>query len=248
MLKGKILETNTLKFHLCWNKEKTFLIYHQITIEYPTIAMSSVEELTKQVEELSLIVKKQQTLLQKTGQQVLSLQVDAQKKRVEDFEPTSLSGKGKTTKRVSALESTDFATNEDLVQLVGELQGQLEILEERSIRRLINSQKKDTENLALVLNHDGEQPPLELFPSNIEEFTKIKDEELVQLARFYELLPPTAEERAQFEDFVEGKTESPENPDLKITAASYTKEDLVEAFDSIARFIGVKVRRGVDAW
>lgn len=205
--------------------------------------MSTVEELTQKVADLTILVQKQSQLLSKTGQQVLTLQVDAQRQRVSDFDPKG----GKPTR--STVDTSDFATNEDIVQLVGELQGQLDILEERSMRRLINSKKGKTEVLALIPNHDGEEPNLEFFPRDIEAFSKIDDNTLVKLARFYEKLPPTKEERAQFEDFVEGKIEKvPDQDDIQVDASSYSPDELIEAFDNVARFIGLDIRRGVDAW
>ncbi len=207
----------------------------------------TVEQLTQQVNELSLLVKKQSQLLTKTGEQVLHLQVKSQREGVEDFDPKSLSGKASQRRKAPNFDTTDFATNEDIVQLVGELQGQLEVIEERSIRRLVNSQKKTGDVLAPQLNNDGEEPPLELYPKDIEAFTKINDETLVQLARFYEVLPPTEEERAKFEDFVEGKSDNLE-AEVKIDASRYSKDDLNEAFDKLARTLGLNVRRTVEAW
>jgi hypothetical protein len=205
----------------------------------------NVETLRTQLEELSLLVKKQSELLTKTGQQVLTLQVENTKNKVASFNPKNVSRA--SSKHQPTIDTTDFVTNEDLVQLVGELQGQLDVLEERSIRRLINSQKKSGEILAPLLNHDGEEPSVELFPRDLDAFEKLNNEDLVQLARFYELLPPTAEERAKFDEFVEGTSETPD-VDVTIKASDFSNDDLVEAYDKLSRFLGLKFRRGEDAW
>ncbi|CDR39362.1 CYFA0S03e02520g1_1 [Cyberlindnera fabianii] len=207
--------------------------------------MSDVESLTKQIEELKLVVKKQSDLLTKTGEQVLRLQVSSTRGKIDAFDPSSVGGTPKQ-RRGKQLDTSDFATNEDLVQLVGELQGQLDVLEERAIRRLVNSKKTETELLAPLLSAYGEEPPLELFPRDIAAFEKIGDEDLVKLARFYELLPPTAEERAKFEEFVEGKDSQP--AEVEVTASSFSKDELIEAFDTLSRFLGLSVRRGDDTW
>ena len=97
------------------------------------------DELTKlrsQVEELQQLVKKQNLLISKTGQSVLELQLAKQKTDVEEFDSKYAGGKSKTV--ASHGDTTDFATNEDLVQLVGELQGQLDSIEERSVRRPVS--------------------------------------------------------------------------------------------------------------
>ncbi|CCH40853.1 hypothetical protein BN7_387 [Wickerhamomyces ciferrii] len=209
----------------------------------------TVEELTNQVNDLTLLVKKQSQLLSKTGEQVLSLQVKSQKESIDNFDPKSLRGSSsRVSKKIPQLDTTDFATNEDLVELVGELQGQLDVIEERSIRRLVNSHKKSTDILAPQLNHDGEEPPLEIYPKNVEEFTKISDSNLVQLARFYEALPPTEAEKREFEAFVEGKSDKVQESSIKVDASSYSKDDLDEAFDKVARLLGLPVRRTVEAW
>lgn len=190
----------------------------------------TVEQLTQQINDLSLLVKKQSQLLTKTGEQVLTLQVRAQ--RESDNEPKSLSGKVSQRRKQPTFDTTDFATNDDLVQLVGELQGQLEVIEERSIRRLVNSQKKEGDVLAPQLNSDGEEPPLELYPKDIEAFTKINDSDLVKLARFYEVLAPTQEEKAKFEDFVEGKSEKLDT-EVAVDPSLYSQDDLNDAFDKL---------------
>ncbi|KAH3679680.1 hypothetical protein WICMUC_000820 [Wickerhamomyces mucosus] len=215
--------------------------------------MSSIEELQIKIKALEELVAKQTKLISRTGEQVLNLQVQSTSDKVARFNPYSLTGEQpiKKPSKFSKHESTeDYATNEDLVQLVGELQGQLDLIEERSIRRLINSNKKPSDNLAPLFNHDGEEPDLSLYPKDIEALIKIEDINLIKLARFYELLPPTQEERSKFEEYLEGKRENPdlEEVEKEIKIDDYSKEELIEAFDRLARFIGVDARRGEDVW
>lgn len=201
----------------------------------------TVESLTEQLKELALLVKKQNEVISKTGEQVLTLQVENTKTRVGHF------GSKPSAKRSPSIDTSDFATNEDLVQLVGELQGQLDVLEERSIRRLINSKKTGNELLAPLLNQDGEEPPVELFPGTLAEFKDLSDEDLVKLARFYELLPPTAAERAKFEEFVETENAA-EVETVEVKPSDFSSEDLIDAYDKLSRFLGLTFRRGEDAW
>lgn len=213
--------------------------------------MSSELELLKQhVAELQELVKRQSLIISKTGQNVLELQVAKQKAGVESF------GKGPTSKSVANLESADYATNEDLVQLVGELQGQLETIEERSIRRLVNSTKTDPKDLVSPLpNADAEIPVVGegLFPATLKEFEEIPDTTLYKLAKFYELLPPSLKEQEQFEDFLEGKVEEFHISEIKDEEVAkelkkYSEDQLEDVFNDVARYLGLKVRRGTSAW
>ncbi|SCU86736.1 LAME_0D07448g1_1 [Lachancea meyersii CBS 8951] len=219
------------------------------------------EELSKlksQVEELQQLVKKQNLLISKTGQSVLEMQVAKQKSDVEDFD-SKYSGFNKSGKSGSSAghnDATDFATNDDLVQLVGELQGQLESIEERSIRRLVNSTKVEKKDyLAPLPNSDGEIPTITegFFPRSLEDFENVSDVDLFKLAKFYELLAPSVKEQEKFEDYLEGKLDNfhindlPEE-DIKKELENFSADQLTETFNDVARFLGVKSRRGADIW
>ncbi|KAH3673401.1 hypothetical protein WICPIJ_009789 [Wickerhamomyces pijperi] len=215
--------------------------------------MSDIKNLETRIAQLEELVTRQSNIITKTGEQLLSLQVAQTSAKLAAFNPNSLTGGEvkKTSKfqPTAGPEDEDYATNEDLVQLVGELQGQFDLLEERSIRRLINSTKTSGSNLAPLSNPNGEEPPLDLYPKDIEALKNIDDLSLIKLAKFYELLPPTQEERAKFEEYLEGKTtENPEFQEHEVKVEDYSKEDLIEAFDNLARFLGVSLRRGEDAW
>lgn len=209
---------------------------------------SELELLKQQVAELQELVKRQSLIISKTGQNVLELQVAKQKAGVEAF--------GKAPSSKSQLEGADYATNEDLVQLVGELQGQLEAIEERSIRRLVNSTKSDPKDLISPLpNSDAEIPVVGegFFPRSLEEFEKISDVALYKLAKFYELLPPSLKEQEQFEDYLEGKVEEFHISEIKDEEVEkelkkYSSDQLEDVFNDVARYLGLKVRKGTSTW
>ncbi|AAS51274.1 ACR047Cp [Eremothecium gossypii ATCC 10895] len=211
----------------------------------------SDEALKKQVEELQALVKRQSVLITKTGQSVLELQVSKQKHDMANLDEKFLpkGGAGK-------FDTTDFATNEDLVQLVGELQGQLDTMEERSVRRLVNSTKSEEKDfLAPLPNADGEIPDVKdgVFPLTLGDFESLDNVKLYKLAKFYELLPPTLREQEKFEEFLEGKVENfhiSETPDADIEAEvkRLTEEQLNDIFNDIARYLGLRSRRGTSVW
>ncbi|QLL33478.1 hypothetical protein HG536_0E03890 [Torulaspora globosa] len=209
---------------------------------------SELELLKQQVAELQELVKRQSLIISKTGQNVLELQVARQKAGVEAF------GKAPASKSGSQVEAADYATNEDLVQLVGELQGQLENIEERSIRRLVNSTKSDPKDLISPLpNSDAEIPAEGFFPRSLEEFERISDTALYKLAKFYELLPPSLKEQEQFEDYLEGKVEEFHISEIKDEEVEkelkkYSSDQLEDVFNDVARYLGLKLRRGTSTW
>ncbi|AGO11306.1 AaceriACR047Cp [[Ashbya] aceris (nom. inval.)] len=212
---------------------------------------TQVEGLKKQVAELQALVKRQGVLLTKTGQSVLELQVSKQKHDMANLDEKFLPKGG-----ASKFDTTDFATNEDLVQLVGELQGQLDTMEERSVRRLVNSTKVDDKDfLAPLPNADGEIPDVKdgLFPLTLGDFKKLDHVKVYKLAKFYELLPPTLREQEKFEDFLEGKVENfhiSETPDddVKAEVERLTEEQLDDIYNDIARYLGLRCRSGTSVW
>ncbi|CAI4034629.1 hypothetical protein SMKI_11G0770 [Saccharomyces mikatae IFO 1815] len=217
---------------------------------------NEIELLQKQVSELQELVKKQSLIISKTGERVLELQVSKQKHDVSDFDSKFSKSVSKKSGSTAQFDATDFATNEDLVELVKELQGELNFIEERSIRRLVNSLKKeDNDVVAPLPNADGDIPVISdgIFPKSLKEFKNISDLNLVRLAKFYERLPPTLKEQEDFENFLEGKVEAfhiNETTDEEISKEleKFSKDDLDDAFNDVARYLGLSLRRGTEIW
>lgn len=214
---------------------------------------SELDLLRQQVAELQELVKRQSLVISKTGQNVLELQVSKQRSDVNAFG----SSKSTTSKvNTSQLEPADFATNEDLVQLVGELQGQLDIIEERSVRRLANASKVDPRDILSPLpNADAELPAVAdgMFPRTLGDFQEISRISLFKLAKFYELLPPSLKEQEQFEDFLEGKVEDFHiseiaDEEVEKELKKYSASQVEDIFNDLARYLGLKLRRGTATW
>lgn len=193
-----------------------------------------MEDVKKEIEELRALVDKQRVMLAKTAQQVVQLQVRETKREVAAIPaPADVGG-------VSGLETADFATNEDLVQLVGELQGQLTLLEDKAIARTKNSHVSlDTDVLEALPNLDGTFPAD--FPANVAEFRALGDDSIVELARFYELVAPSVEEQAKWDLYLSGKSDSAElKQDEALMGAEGLDESTVEGlWGELAIFLGV---------
>lgn len=208
----------------------------------------NVGDLQKQIDDLKSEIVKQRNIIAKTAQQMLSLQVGETKKQMDAIpDPISISGGNAN----SGIDTSDFATNEDLVQLVGELQGQLNLLEQKSVLRTVNSHQTKDEQIILPLpNLDGDMPISEIFPHSIAEFRDIGDDLIVSLCKFYQLLPPTLEERAKMQAFIEGKINSPNDKlieDFEPPADDYPPETIDELYVELANFLGVShIKRGSD--
>ena len=210
---------------------------------------SDLEVLKKKVSDLQELVQKQNLLISKTGKNVLELQIPKQKSDVDNFGPSR-------AQVTAQFDSTDFATNDDLVQLVAELQGELNVIEERSIRRLVNSTKTDQDaTLAPIPNADGEAPSLtdEMFPHTLKEFEEMDDIRLYRLAKFYEKLPLTMKEQEDFDKVLEGKVEDLHisklsDEDITKELKKLSKDELDDAFNDIARYLGLRSRRGTGIW
>ncbi|CAI4045926.1 hypothetical protein SUVZ_11G0770 [Saccharomyces uvarum] len=217
---------------------------------------NEIELLQKQISELQDLVKKQSLIISKTGERVLELQVAKQKHDVTNFDSKFSKSVSKKSGSAAQFDSTDFATNEDLVELVKELQGELNFIEERSIRRLVNSLKKEDDDVIAPLpNADGDIPDVSngVFPKSLKEFENISDSMLIRLAKFYERLPPTIKEQEDFENFLEGKVEAfhineTTDEDLSKELEKFSKVELDDAFNDVARYLGLSLRRGTEIW
>ncbi|CAN3376990.1 hypothetical protein DIURU_001995 [Diutina rugosa] len=214
-----------------------------------------MSDIQQRIDQLEKLVEKQGALLAKTGQQLVQLQVSDVKARMKSIDDVQrqLNPQDKS-KGVDDLDLTDYVTNEDLIQMVGELQGQLDGIEDRSIRRVYNSTTKGS--IAPLSNRDGEQPTEDLlgfkFPATVAEFEKLPKIDIIQLALFYEVLVPDT----RLESLAQAaKSDDPEAVkkalEEKTSASALSKihdsisdADLKAAFDDVARYLGLPVRKG----
>ncbi|CAN3363247.1 hypothetical protein DICA3_E07558 [Diutina catenulata] len=164
-------------------------------------------DLQKQIDDLRAIVDKQGKLLATTGQQMLALQVNDVKTRMKSIDDVSASIRGAAHAAgapSSELDLSDYVTNEDLIQMVGELQGQLDGIEDRAIRRLANSH---SDTILPLSNREGDEPTEESlgfpFPATVAEFAALPKIDVIQLAIFYEIIVPDAR-KADVAAFAQG--------------------------------------------
>lgn len=207
----------------------------------------SVEELNKRVDELTELVRKQSEVIAKTGKQMMEYQVKDVKSRMASLN---------TQQPQQKIDTDEFATNDDLVQLVTELQSQLDFLEDRNVKRVYNSHISENDDpstlVAPLTNKDGEHPP-EFYPKTLGELKNIDAASLLQLCEFFELIvenndPEAMAELMKLDKLTQEDAEKLFNPkpkSLEEKLKGLKKEDEVELFDELARFIGVRVRRGL---
>ncbi len=93
----------------------------------------SLEQLSLEVNRLREVVNKQTTLLGSTGQKVMELSIRSQRNDIASLNLGD-NNNGSPAKSLrnpapsyqQPIDTSDFMTSEDIVQLVGELQGQLD--------------------------------------------------------------------------------------------------------------------------
>lgn len=207
----------------------------------------SNETLQKKIDELFAIVSKQSEVIANTGRQLLDIQVKDVKSKMSQMD----------VKPAPAIDTEDFVTNEDIVQLVGELQSQLDFLEDRTIKRgyntHIDNKSAPSSKIAPLCNKYGEPEPSN-YPNTVEELNLLAPVDLLQLAEYYELLVEN-EPDAELERIVNSDNLTKEDAEklmgprqldktLEEKLELFTKEDLDDLFDEFARFIGVRIRRG----
>lgn len=201
-------------------------------------------------------------------------------RRMLNFESTG-TGAGATAKSGSSRNYADSddedddgargissaVANEDLVQLVTELQTQLDILDERSIRRTANAfATQDGDLVAALPGNDGFIPgeslapksaaatsvtdkdedesslPKTPFPRSVLEFKLLPRNEVEAWLRYYELLPP---EEAELHSILSKAT-----PSTGAAAGKdyLSEEDATRHADLLARFLGLRIRKGKAVW
>lgn len=220
-----------------------------------------VAKLRNQVLELQGLVKRQSTMLAKTGQSIIELQIAQQKADIRSLDLEKKPEKPQTAAGAanggldSDFDTSKLATNSDLEQLVEELQGQLDYLEERSIRRVSNNNKRNPEDLIGPLpNADGELPEdYQLpFPKTVQDFIDIKDLDLCKIAEFYGVLPfPLSDLEAitkglQNAEEVTIPTFNDDTAEEQLK--KYSKVEMDAIFDTVARYLGLNNRRTKDTW
>lgn len=200
--------------------------------------------LEEQIKQLSQIVQNQSKIIAETGKRLLDIEVRDVKSRMANLD----------TKQPS-IDVEDFASNEDIAQLVFEVLNQLDYLEDRNIKRAYNCHISDASSddtqLAPLCSKDGEPAP-EIFPSTVKDLKNINSLQLIQLCEFYDLFVDQLS--AEDEKLLNSPDITPEeaiklaNNSQGMTAedrlAITSKEDLIEIFDEFTRYIGVRIRRG----
>ena len=209
--------------------------------------MTELQSLKKRLDALEILVRKQNVLIGKTGQGMLAMQLDKQKSDLSHMP-------GSVTEPAAG--SAHAATDEDLVQLVAELQGELNNIEERSIRRMANAGKSSAkEAIAPMLNADGDVPLQtdEWFPKTVGDFESISTTNLFRLAKFYERMPLSGKEQEKYEQYLDGKIESMKvtdstDEDIAAEMKNYSPDQIDDIFNDLARYLGLPARRGVHEW
>lgn len=197
----------------------------------------TIEGLNERINGLTKLVEKQSALISKTGQQLIELQVKNVKTGINNMDKPSSNNSN------SNIDLSDYVTNEDIVQLVGELQAQLDSLEDRSINRAMNSGcKQDDDKIASITNKDGETID-ELFPKTVKQFKDLSKEALIQLAEFYELIVPDSANVEEFLNDNNSKTIEQAHNNFKSTVGAhmdkFSPEEIEEIKKQFARFIGL---------
>lgn len=186
--------------------------------------MADVNELSKRLDALTAFVEKQAKMIGKTGEQLVSMQVQNVKQLMGGNQNVDME---------------DYVTNDDIVQLVGELQGQLDSLEERTTRRMFNCHldvEKDEGTLAPITNKDGDEPG-DSFPKTVGEFKKLDKKSIVQLSRFYELV------KQEIPENYEPGSEAESEDDFWKRMETLSDKEVDGLHDELSRFLGLRVRK-----
>lgn len=210
-----------------------------------------INALEEKVASLTSLVEKQSKVIANTGKQILLFQVNDVKTKMSQME----------TKPNTDVDLSDYITNDDIVQLVSELLGQLDALEDRNIGRIYNIQltEKDTsKKVAPLTNKDGDLPSSDIFPNTVGDYLTIKDAQILQLCEFYELII-TNDDKDNINKFIEDGNMSLEEAQKLLQGNSgeaniekklleLSSEQINELHDELSRYLGLKFRKSDSLW
>lgn len=220
----------------------------------------TVESLQAEINALREQLKKNTRVVLNTGEQVIAMQMEKQRKGLAEVDIKTGTGGdagqasdvGKSGKAAQDADLGDMEEDQPLMQsevvdLVAELQGQLDVLDERSIRRTANAGiTNDDDRVAPLPGSDGVSPEADDgFPQTLKEFKAMGPKLVEQWARYYELLPPDENEIQELLARAGAEDEDIEVPPMP---ASYSPEQMDDMFDNLARFMGLRVRRSKGVW
>lgn len=199
----------------------------------------TLKSLQEQVDQLTKLVEKQNKIILSTGEKLMQMQVEQQKTKHRALE---------SSRNTSVEEEYDYVTNEDIVQLVGELQGQLLALDYKSFARVANSNKGENEPLEIVPNHDGEFPSEKIYPLNKIEFKTFSDTKVFVLAKYYELIPDFRDAEVDeicLKHFNDLSISSAETELLSKEAELWLPEESnrSDLYNKLAIYLGVETRK-----
>jgi hypothetical protein len=210
----------------------------------------SLKSLQEEIEVLKLQLKKTTHLVAETGTQLLALQVEKNRGNLENLRVnTSASPKPVSQLIEEDPELANALTSEDVVDLVAELQGQLDILDERSVRRTANAFcTEDSQPIAPLPGRDGELPEeSENFPRTLQEFKELPPERLQYWLKWYEILPPDEEEMKEILKRV-GTSIEEVGYQAENDKQELSPQELDAYFDDFARFMGLRTRKSANVW
>ena len=199
----------------------------------------TLESLQSQIDQLTKLVEKQNKIILSTGEKLMQLQLQQQKDKHKELESGQIS---------KSSDDNEYVTNEDIVQLVGELQGQLLTLDYKSFSRVANSSKGYNEPLEIVPNHDGEYPNESIYPTSKLDFKNFDALKVYILAQFYELIPPVDDEEVDeiiikcFNGFnIDSSETDALKKDMNVTLPE--KIDKESLYNRLAIYLGVEIRK-----
>lgn len=182
-----------------------------------------MSDLEQEVKKLQEQVKKLQVLLASTGQQVMQLQVENRKNRLGDLDAKTKDLQSMVPAAAPAEKprASEYVVESDLTDMAMELQGQLTLIEERNVRRILNSRSKSV--LTPLPNSDGEYSPN--FPKTVADVQTLSPTALFEQWNFFEMIGDS------LEDLLEPET----TPNAKDGNARV----LQEIYESFAKYIGI---------
>ena len=231
----------------------------------------SLESIKAELDSLALLLHRNTKAVAETGRRVLHMESGDRTSHGHISDPTSRirdSADSDDEDEGVAGKQGEIVANEDLVQLVSELQGQLDLLDSRSIRRSANAfASKDTDFVAALPGTDGHIPgetatpsgekeesestlPKTLFPKTVGDFKALSRKDVEAWLRYYELLPP---DEAELHDLLSQAAIS-NREKAEISKNASTSEDMLSEeeanthFDTLARFLGLRIRKTAGVW
>ncbi len=102
-----------------------------------------------------------------------------------------------------------------------------------------------TDVIEPLVGDDG-YPPEDMWPATLEDYTNLSNASILAIAKYYDLLPPDEKEANELAKQLDIKNHLESG--LITAKQDYTQKEVDEIYDTLAKYLGLRVRKNKKLW